>query len=126
MSAGVKSRRRRLVVGVALAAVVGLGLLSVGRMFGQHANSSEMSRPARTDPSRYVPRASEWASLSVETVSERVFRAERVTEGKIAVNEDSPPPIFSPYAGRVTKPLVKPSDIVARGQPLFIVEATDT
>jgi len=67
-----------------------------------------------------------WASLSVEPVSERLFRAEHITEGKIAVNEDSSTPIFSPYAGRVTKLLVKPSDTVERGQPLFIVEATDT
>jgi cobalt-zinc-cadmium efflux system membrane fusion protein len=59
-------------------------------------------------------------------VSERIFRAEHITEGKIAVNEDSSTPIFSPYAGRVTKLLVKPSDVVDRGQPLFIIEATDT
>jgi len=59
-------------------------------------------------------------------VSERIFRAEHITEGKIAVNEDSSTPIFSPYAGRVTKLLVKPSDTVERGQPLFVIEATDT
>jgi len=35
-----------------------------------------------------------WASLSVEPVSERIFRAERITEGKIAVNEDSFDPDF--------------------------------
>jgi cobalt-zinc-cadmium efflux system membrane fusion protein len=55
-----------------------------------------------------------------------VFRAEHVTEGKIAVNEDSSTPIFSPYAGRVVKLLVKPSDVVRRGQELFVIEATDT
>ena len=55
-----------------------------------------------------------------------MFRAEHVTEGKIAVNEESSTPIFSPYAGRVTKLLVKPSDTVEKGQALFIVEATDT
>jgi cobalt-zinc-cadmium efflux system membrane fusion protein len=59
-------------------------------------------------------------------VSERTFRAEHITEGKIAVNEDSSTPIFSPYAGRVTKLLVKPSDVVERGQPLFVIEAADT
>jgi cobalt-zinc-cadmium efflux system membrane fusion protein len=73
-----------------------------------------------------VPSAAEWASLTVEPVTERVFRAEHATEGKIAVNEDSSTPIFSPFAGRVTKLLVKPSDKVERGQPLFIVEAADT
>ena len=58
----------------------------------------------------------QWANLSVEPVAERMFRAEHVTEGKIAVNEDISTPIFSPYAGRVVKLLVKPSDMVERGQ----------
>ena len=92
----------------------------------QRAKSSESPGASKATASRFVPSAAEWASLSVEPVSERVFRAEHITEGKIAVNEDSSTPIFSPYAGRVTKLLVKPSDMVERGQPLFIVEATDT
>jgi membrane fusion protein, heavy metal efflux system len=48
-----------------------------------------------------------------------------VTEGKIAVDEDRSTPIFSPYAGRVTKLFVKPGEIVTPGQTLFTVEATD-
>jgi biotin carboxyl carrier protein len=39
-----------------------------------------------------------------------------VTEGKIAVDEDRSTPIFSPYAGRVTKLFVKPGDVVTAGQ----------
>jgi len=34
--------------------------------------------------------------------------------------------VFSPYAGRVAKLLVKPSDTVHRGQALFVIEAPDT
>ncbi len=74
---------------------------------------------------RYQPTEAQWKTLSVETVASQVFRAEHVTEGKIAVDEDRATPIFSPYAGRVTKLLVKPGDDVQRGQPLFVVEATD-
>jgi cobalt-zinc-cadmium efflux system membrane fusion protein len=108
------------------AAVVGVAVFAAVRMFVPHAKSTERTHPAKTELPRYVPTASEWASLTVEPVSERVFRAERITEGKIAVNEESSTPIFSPFAGRVTKLLVKPSDVVKRGQPLFVVEATDT
>jgi cobalt-zinc-cadmium efflux system membrane fusion protein len=61
----------------------------------------------------------------VEPVQQKVFRSEHVTEGKIAVDEDRSTPIFSPYAGRVTKLFVKPGDIVTLGQTLFTVEATD-
>jgi cobalt-zinc-cadmium efflux system membrane fusion protein len=117
---------RRLAIALTVAALVGLGGFGVSRMLVQHAKSFEATSQSKAVLPRYVPTAAEWASLSVEPASERVFRAEHVTEGKIAVNEESSTPIFSPYAGRVTKLLVKPSDMVERGQPLFIVEATDT
>jgi membrane fusion protein, heavy metal efflux system len=117
---------RRLAITFATVAVVGVGVIGAVRMLVPHAKSTEKTHPAKGDLPRYVPTAAEWASLTVEPVSEKVFRAERITEGKIAVNEESSTPIFSPYAGRVIKLLVKPSDMVERGQPLFVVEATDT
>src|SRR6202048_3345094 len=117
---------RRLAIPLTITAVVGLGVLGGVRLLVPHAKSTETTRSIKADLPRYVPSAAEWASLSVEPVSERPFRAEHVTEGKIAVNEDSSTPIFSPYVGRVTKLLVKPSDTVERGQPLFVIEATDT
>jgi cobalt-zinc-cadmium efflux system membrane fusion protein len=126
MITGANWNLRRLAIALTLTAVVGLGVLGGVRLLVPHAKSTETTRSIKADLPRYVPSAAEWASLSVEPVSERPFRAEHVTEGKIAVNEDSSTPIFSPYAGRVTKLLVKPSDKVERGQPLFIVEATDT
>ena len=68
--------------------------------------NSEMSSQSRKGPQRYTPTPAEWASLTIEPVTERTFRAETVTEGKIAVDEDRSTPVFSPYAGRVTKLLV--------------------
>jgi cobalt-zinc-cadmium efflux system membrane fusion protein len=73
----------------------------------------------------FYPTAEQWATLTVEPVQQRVFQPERVTEGKIAVDEDRSTPIFSPYAGRVLKLFVKPGDTVAVGQPLFTVQAAD-
>jgi len=106
--------------------LVGLGVLGATRIFVPHAKSTETSSQTKAKLPFYVPSAAEWASLSIEPVSERVFRAEHLTEGKIAVDEDISTPIFSPFAGRVIKLLVKPSDTVERGQLLFIVEAADT
>ena len=73
----------------------------------------------------FYPTSAQWATLTVEPAQQRVFRSEHVTEGKIAVDEDRSTPIFSPYAGRVTKLFVKPGDTVTIGQPLFTVEAAD-
>src|ERR1700732_4306457 len=126
MTAATNRISRRLAVALAVAAVVALGVFGATRMLIPHAKSYETAGPARAGLPRYVPTAAEWASLTVAPVTEHLFRAEHATEGKIAVNEDSSTPIFSPFAGRVIKLLVKPSDRVERGQPLFIVEATDT
>jgi cobalt-zinc-cadmium efflux system membrane fusion protein len=126
MITGANWNLRKLAIALSLMAMVGLGVLGAARMFAQHAKPTEVSSQAKGSLPRYVPSATEWASLTVEPVTERAFRAEHATEGKIAVNEESSTPIFSPFAGRVTKLLVKPSDVVERGQILFVVEATDT
>ncbi len=126
MITGANWNSRRLAIAVAVTALVGLGAIGVARMFVTHAKSTETSSQSKVSLPRYVPTETEWASLTVAPVTERVFRAEHVTEGKIAVNEESSTPIFSPFAGRVIKLLVKPSDMVERGQMLFVVEATDT
>ncbi|MEA2895866.1 MAG: rane fusion protein heavy metal efflux system, partial [Bradyrhizobium sp.] len=117
--------RRQLAVGAGLLALVtaaAYGLVHVSK--ATHGNS-EVSSQARKGLQRYTPTPSEWASLSFEPVTERAFRAEHVTEGKIAVDEDRSTPVFSPYAGRVTKLLARPGDKVTQGQPLFIIEAAD-
>ena len=126
MITGANRNSRRLAIVLTMIALVGVGVFGTVRLLVQHAKSTETARPAKGELPQYVPTAAEWASLTVEPVAEKVFRAEHVTEGKIAVNEESSTPIFSPFAGRVTKLLVKPSDTVERGQLLFIVEATDT
>jgi cobalt-zinc-cadmium efflux system membrane fusion protein len=118
------SPRRLALALLAIVVIVG-AVMGASRMLVQRAKS-ETSRISKTDPSRFMPTDAEWASLAFEPATETVFRAEHITEGKIAVNEDSSTPIFSPYAGRVVKLLVKPSDVVSRGQELFVIEATDT
>src|SRR4051794_5666140 len=115
----------RVVLGAALlglAAFALTGLLHIGK--ASHGNS-EVSSQSRKGAQRYTPTAAEWASLTTEPVTERAFRAEHVTEGKIAVDEDRSTPVFSPYAGRVTKLMARPGDQVTQGQALFVIEAAD-
>jgi cobalt-zinc-cadmium efflux system membrane fusion protein len=105
-----------------LAALAVSGLVHIGK--APHANS-DVSSQSRKGLQRYSPTPAEWASLVTEPATERTFRAEHVTEGKIAVDEDRSTPVFSPYAGRVTKLLARPGDQVTQGQPLFVIEAAD-
>ena len=86
---------------------------------------SEATTQGRREGALYYPTPKQWASLTTAPVTEVVFRAEHLTEGKIGVDEDRATLVFSPYSGRVTKLLAKPGDTVKAGQPLFIVEAPD-
>jgi len=126
MTFGANWTGRRLLIALVAIGVAAGAVAIASRTFVQRAKSSETARAAKGDSTRFTPSAAEWASRAFEPAAEQVFRAEHATEGKIAVNEDSSTPIFSPYAGRVVKLLVKPSDVVRRGQELFVIEATDT
>jgi cobalt-zinc-cadmium efflux system membrane fusion protein len=118
--------KKRLAVGAALLGLAGAGLYGFMHTGGAPKGNSELSSQSRKGEPRYTPTTAEWASLTIEPVTEQVFRAETVTEGKIAVDEDRSTPVFSPYVGRVTKLLVRPGDSVTQGQPLFVIEAADT
>src|SRR3954454_19961418 len=119
-------KRQRLAFGATLLVVAGAALYGLMHVGGATHGASDLSSQSRKGFQRYMPTAAEWATLTVETVSERAFRSETVTEGKVAVDEDRSTPVFSPYAGRVTKLLVRPGDSVTQGQPLFVIEAADT
>ncbi|WP_027583677.1 efflux RND transporter periplasmic adaptor subunit [Bradyrhizobium sp. Ai1a-2] len=118
--------RQHLALVVAVLAIAGgvaYGSLSTKAVRDGH---SEISSQSRKGLQRYTPTPAEWASLSLQPVSERAFRAEYVTEGKIGIDEDRSTPVFSPYTGRITKLLARPGDNVVKGQPLFVIEAADT
>lgn len=118
--------RRTLAVGAALIVLAGAALYGFTHVGGANHGSSEVSSQSRKGLQRYTPTPAEWATLTIEPAIERSFRAETVTEGKVAVDEDKSTPVFSPYAGRVMKLMVRPGDNVAQGQPLFVIEAADT
>src|SRR6185369_8965908 len=118
--------RQRLVAGAAVVAIAGSALYGLVHISGATQQHSEVSSQSRKGLQRYTPSPAEWASLTIQPVTERAFRAEHVTEGKIAVDEDRSTPVFSPYAGRVTKLMARPGDSVTQGQPLFVIEAADT
>ncbi|MDA9411368.1 efflux RND transporter periplasmic adaptor subunit [Bradyrhizobium sp. CCBAU 45384] len=118
--------KRRVITSVVLLALAGAGaygLLFAGAKDKKH---SEVSSQSRKNAQNFTPTPSEWATLTIEPVNAKTFRAEYVTEGKVAVDEDRSTPVFSPYAGRVTKLLAKPGESVTQGQPLFTIEAADT
>ena len=71
MTAATNRTSRRLAVALAVAAVVGLGVIGAMRMLIPHAKSYETA-PAKAGLPRYVPTAAEWASLTIEPVADQV------------------------------------------------------
>src|SRR6266576_5504111 len=90
----VLSRQRRA-VGAAFLALAGAALYGLVHIGGATQQHSEVSSQSRKGFQRYTPSPAEWASLTIQPVTERAFRAEHVTEGKIAVDEDRSTPVFS-------------------------------
>jgi len=104
-----------------VAAVVGFWALDT-----QPGNA--VARPekvSREADGAFRPSETQWASLKLVTVRQVAFRDERATDGKIAINEDTTTPVFSPYSGRVSRLIARPGDFVERGQPLFAIEASE-
>lgn len=117
--------RKHLAVGTGLVVLAGAAAFGMSRVGHAPRDHSDVSSQSRKGLLRYTPTPAEWASMTVQPVVERAFRAEHVTEGKVAVDEDRATPVFSPYAGRVTRLLARPGDRVTQGQALFVIEAAD-
>jgi cobalt-zinc-cadmium efflux system membrane fusion protein len=115
------------VAGLAVLAVLAAGvlLMSKSRQVGPGTGDLELSSQSKKRPGKFYPSDAQWAGLTIEPVQQHAFRAELVTDGKIAVDDNRSTPVFSPYSGRVTKITAQPGESVERGQLLFALEATD-
>jgi cobalt-zinc-cadmium efflux system membrane fusion protein len=87
--------------------------------------AAEDQPAAPAGPPVFKPSKEQLASLKVVTVARVSFRAESITDGKIALNLDRTTPVFSPYSGRVTRVLAGPGDVVRQGQPLAALQASE-
>lgn len=69
--------------------------------------------------------ANETRALRIAPISEQEFRAERIAEGRIAINEDRTTPVFAPFSGRVLRVTGRLGETVVAGAPLFEIETAD-
>lgn len=121
-----EARRNRL--WLAGGGAVALVAAAIGFWAFDSGSGNAVSRPdrvAQDADGAFAPSETQWAGLKLTTVRQVAFRDERVTDGKIAINEETTTPVFSPYSGRVTRLIAKPGDHVERGQPLFAIEASE-
>ncbi len=125
--------RALVLLGLALGGAVtyvmfGPPLNAVLASFGISKAATDPAKPVPVEkaPAKFFqPTEAQWLTLVVEKVVEAPFQTTLVTDGKVAIDEDNTTPVFSPYAGRVTKLFAKPGEQVEKGKPLFTVEASD-
>jgi membrane fusion protein, heavy metal efflux system len=118
------STQRQLSV-LALAAGLLLAAVAVIWIIGRSSRGARTDGPSEAPPGTFKPSAQQLKTLTIEPVALRQFVSEERTEGKIAVNGDRETPVYSPYSGRVTKILANLGDVVAPGQALATIEASE-
>jgi membrane fusion protein, heavy metal efflux system len=119
------SRHMQILV-LALAAGA-IALLAGGAATYKHFFAAEKAAPQPPPPApgTFRPTKEQWAGLKVLTVEVKPFRSEQITDGNIAINEDTTTPVFSPYSGRVTRVIARLGDKVKAGEPLMAVQASE-
>jgi cobalt-zinc-cadmium efflux system membrane fusion protein len=116
-------RHRLLIAGVGLVAVFGAGFWVLDS--GPSNAVARAEKPTAEADGAFRPSDTQWGSLKLTPVRQVAFRDERATDGKIALNEDTTTPVFSPYSGRVSRLIAKPGAHVDAGAPLFAIEASE-
>ena len=109
---------------VAAVAVLALAAASMA-LFDFAGTRAAAPASITAPPGTFRPTAAQLADLKIEPVRLVSFRSERYAEGNIAIDDDLTTPVFSPYSGRVERLVAQLGDHVARGAPLFAVEATE-
>ncbi len=125
-----KLPRRTQILIIAGAAIVIAVLWGADVLVGQFRSTANAQgkygvAPAEQSAGTFEVTKEQWAHLNTAVVQTMSFRAEQVTDGNIAVNEDTTTPVFSPYSGRVTRLIAKLGDRVEKGSPLMAVEASE-
>lgn len=67
----------------------------------------------------------QWAGLKIGPVGRAQFRAEYDTDGQITFNDDASTPVYSPFSGRVVAVLAHAGDTLAKGAPLYTIDASE-
>ncbi|MBV9192326.1 MAG: efflux RND transporter periplasmic adaptor subunit, partial [Betaproteobacteria bacterium] len=130
MSAAVPRLSRRMQLIIIAIATIAVGAVAAGAATLKHFFGAGESRAASGPttapaPGTFRPTKEQWAGLKVWPVESYTFRAEQITDGNIAINDDTTTPVFSPYSGRVTRVIAKLGDTVQQGDPLMAVEASE-
>ena len=119
-----ESTQRTIAGSLAAAAIAALlAALWLVQRYAIHRNAGEaLPEPAR---GTFRPTPGQWAGIQTDRVREISFPSQVSTDGKIAFDDDTTTPVYSPFSGRVTRLMAKAGDLVEKGSPLFEIAASE-
>jgi hypothetical protein len=89
---------------VAMIALTAIGLFALNSLTTRFTSkSNEAQAQPSASPNSFRPTDDQWKSLKIVPVELKLFQDAHTTDGKIANDDDTTTPVFSPYSGRVTK-----------------------
>jgi membrane fusion protein, heavy metal efflux system len=116
-----------LAVGIMLALPMRQTIVALVQDETQSVPDIRSSAPAaiNADTSSVRINTPQMQHIALVTVTMQGFREEKLATGKIAFNEEFMTPVFSSYAGRVTRVIAKPGDVVKPTSPLLELYTPD-
>jgi cobalt-zinc-cadmium efflux system membrane fusion protein len=115
-------RRQFVILGIAAAAII---VILIGSSLVRALFTPKEQPAAAQEPGTFQPTKEQLAGLKIMPVALASFHSQQSTDGKIATNDETTTPVFSPFSGRVTRLIAKPGDVVQAGQPLFAIQASE-
>jgi cobalt-zinc-cadmium efflux system membrane fusion protein len=116
-------RRRQIAILIQAAVAAAIVIVAVIVLRGLFTPKEEP--PVAQEPGTFTPTKEQIAGLKIMPVALAAFHSQQLTDGKIATNDDTTTPVFSPFTGQVTRLTAKAGDIVKKGDPLFAIAATE-
>jgi len=112
---------------IVLNAAAAIALLLAGVWATERFISSRAAGVAGPEelPGTFRPTPEQWTGIKTAKVRETAFPSLVSTDGKIAFNDDTTTPVFSPFSGRVTRLIASAGDPVTKGSPLFEIAASE-
>ena len=119
------SRKTQLLLLLVLGVVLLAGIFLGPALFQETTtNTAEQANQTSAD-NGFKATPQQWAGFAIAPVKDIAFHPVQETDGRIAFDDDSTTPVFSPFTGRVTKLCAKAGDQVKRGEPLAAVQAAE-
>jgi cobalt-zinc-cadmium efflux system membrane fusion protein len=110
---------------LALGAAIVAGVLILVPVLRDSLSAKSAPQLPRLVQGGFRPDSTQWANITLGTVTSRKFPGLVSVEAQVATDDDTTTQVFSPFTGQVMSIAVRAGDTVAKGQVLATVAASE-